>query len=79
MKFEGAFWAHFAPGDQVLVFGAPDPAGRRRVRRGTVLAPPAPDTIEIAFDDGTHEEFSPADPIRVSHAAGACRCVTVIR
>jgi hypothetical protein len=76
---ESGYWSHFAPGDRVLVFGAPDPAnGRRRVRRGTVLDPPSPDVIGIAFEDEEHGEFSPADPVRISHAAGACRCVVPI-
>jgi hypothetical protein len=76
---ESGYRSHFAPGDRVLVFGAPDPAnGRRRVRRGTVLDPPSPGVIGIAFEDGEHGQFSPADPVRVSHAAGACRCVTPI-
>jgi hypothetical protein len=76
---ESGCWSHFTPGDRVLVFGAPDPAnGRRRVRRGTVLAPPSPDIIGIAFEDGEHGRYSPADPVRVSHAAGACRCVVTM-
>ncbi|MFG1645845.1 hypothetical protein ACGFMK_36675 [Amycolatopsis sp. NPDC049252] len=76
---EGGYWNHFAPGDRVLVFGAPDPAnGRRRVRRGTVLDVPSPDVIRIGFGGEAREEFSPADPVRVHHAAGACRCVAAI-
>ena len=73
------YWNHFAQGDRVLVFGEPDPAnGSRRVRRGTVLDPPSLDIIRIDFGGERHEEFSPADPVRVSHAAGACRCVAAI-
>ena len=76
---EGSYWNHFAPGDRVLVFGEPDPVhGRRRVRRGTVLDPLSPDMIRMDFGDEGCGEFSPADPIRVSHAAGACRCVVAI-
>ncbi|WP_410627023.1 hypothetical protein [Amycolatopsis sp. cmx-8-4] len=76
---EGGYWNHFAEGDRVLVFGEPDPAnGSRRVRRGTVLAPPSAEIIEIGFGDEGDEEFSPADPVHVSHAAGACRCVVAI-
>lgn len=76
---DGSRWNHFAKGDRVLVFGKPDPAnGSRRVRRGTVLAPPSAEIIEIGFGDEGNEEFSPADPVRVSHAAGACKCVVAI-
>lgn len=76
---EGSYWNHFAPGDRVLVFGEPDPVhGRRRVRRGTVLEPRSPDIIRIDFGAEGPGEFSSADPIRVSHAAGACRCVVAI-
>jgi hypothetical protein len=76
---DGSHWNHFAEGDRVLVFGAPDPAnGSRRVRRGTVLAPPSAEIIKIGFGNEEYEELSPADPVRVSHAAGACRCVVAI-
>ncbi|MFJ1764734.1 hypothetical protein ACIOD2_30725 [Amycolatopsis sp. NPDC088138] len=72
-------WSHFAQGDRVLVFGAPDPStGSRRVRRGTVLSPPSPDLITIDFGNEEYGELSPADPVRVSHAAGACRCVVAL-
>ncbi len=72
-------WNHFAPGDRVLVFGAPDPAtGSRRVRRGTVLEPLSPDLIRIDFGSEGHDEFAPADPVRVCHVAGTCRCVVTI-
>ncbi|WP_329047364.1 hypothetical protein OG738_34695 [Amycolatopsis sp. NBC_01488] len=76
---ESGYWDHFAQGDRVLVFGEPDPAnGSRRVRRGTVLDPPSPETIRIAFEGEEHGEFSPVDPVRVTHAAGACQCVVAI-
>jgi hypothetical protein len=76
---KGGYWSHFARGDRVLVFGEPDPAnGSRRVRRGTVLSLPSPDIITIDFGNEEHGELSPADPVRVSHAAGACRCVVAI-
>jgi hypothetical protein len=76
---KGGYWNHFAQGDRVLVFGEPDPAnGSRRVRRGTVLDPPSLEIIRIDFGDEGHGEFSPADPVRVSHAAGACPCVVAI-
>jgi len=72
-------WNHFAEGDRVLVFGEPDPAnGSRRVRRGRVLAPPSAEIIKIDFENAGQEEFSRADPVHVSHAAGACRCVVAI-
>lgn len=75
----GGCWNHFAPGDRVLVFGAPDPAtGSRRVRRGTVLAPLSPDIIRMDFGGEGHGEFSPADPVRIYHVAGTCRCVVTI-
>jgi hypothetical protein len=74
----GGHWNHFAEGDRVLVFGKPDPNGTRRVRRGTVLAPPSAEIIKIGFENEGHEEFSPADPVHVSHAAGACQCVVAI-
>jgi hypothetical protein len=73
------YWNHFAQGDRVLLFGEPDPAnGSRRVRRGTVIDPPSPDIIRIAFAGDGRGEFSSADPVRVHHAAGTCRCVVVI-
>lgn len=76
---DGGCRNHFAAGDRVLVFGAPDPAtGSRRVRRGTVLAPLSPDTIRIGFGAEGHGEFSPADRVRVTHVAGTCRCVVAI-
>ncbi|MEA5362519.1 hypothetical protein VA596_23485 [Amycolatopsis sp., V23-08] len=76
---QGGYWSHFAQGDRVLVFGAPDPAtGRRRVRRGTVLSPPSPGVITIDFGNGEHGELSAADGVQVSHAAGACRCVVAL-
>ncbi|WP_328453019.1 hypothetical protein [Amycolatopsis sp. NBC_00438] len=76
---EGGYWNHFTPGDRVLVFGEPDPVnGRRRVRRGTVLDLSSPDAIRIDFGGEAREEFSPADPVRVNHAAGACQCVVAI-
>ncbi|WIY00838.1 hypothetical protein QRX60_43435 [Amycolatopsis mongoliensis] len=76
---QGGHWNHFAEGDRVLVFGKPDPAsGSRRVRRGTVLAPPSAEIIKIGFGNEEYEELSPADPVHVSHAAGACRCVVAI-
>ncbi|MEV4316765.1 hypothetical protein [Actinocrispum sp. NPDC049592] len=76
---KGGYWDHFAQGDRVLVFGEPDPTnGSRRVRRGTVLVPSSPDTIRIDFGGEDRGEFSPADPVRVSHAAGTCQCVVAI-
>jgi hypothetical protein len=76
---EGGYWHHFAPGDRVLVFGEPDPAnGSRRVRRGTVLGPLSPDIIRVDFAGEEHGEYSPADPVRVHHAAGTCQCVVAI-
>lgn len=76
---KGGYWNHFAQGDRVLVFGESDPAnGSRRVRRGTVLDPPPLDIIRIDFGGEGHGEFSPADPVRINHAAGACQCVVAI-
>lgn len=76
---KGGYWNHFAQGDRVLVFGEPDPAnGSRRVRRGTVLDLHSPDIIRIDFEGEGHGEFSPADPVRINHAAGACPCVQAI-
>ena len=76
---KGGYGNHFAQGDRVLVFGEPDPAnGSRRVRRGTVLDPLSPDIIRIDFGGGEHGEFSPADPVQVTHVAGTCHCVVTI-
>ncbi|MDT7803909.1 MAG: hypothetical protein QOI78_7342 [Actinomycetota bacterium] len=76
---KSGYWSHFAQGDRVLVFDAPDPAnGSRRVRRGTVRSPPSPDIITIDFGNEEHGELSPADRVQVSHAAGACRCVVAL-
>jgi hypothetical protein len=75
----GGYWSHFAQSDRVLVFGEPDPAnGCRRVRRGMVIDPPSLDIIRIDFAGEGRGEFSPADPVRVSHVAGACQCVVAI-
>jgi hypothetical protein len=61
------------------VFGEPDPAdGTRRVRRGTVAGLAPADIIEVALQGQGCEKFSPADQVRISHAAGACRCVSVL-
>ncbi len=76
---EGGHWSHFAQGDRVLVFEELDPAnGSRRVRRGTVHAPPSLDLIRIDFRGGGHREISPADPVQVTHVAGTCHCVVAI-
>ncbi|WP_290061315.1 hypothetical protein [Amycolatopsis solani] len=70
---------HFAAGDRVLVFEELDPAkGTRRVRRGTVHEPPSPGVVKVDLEGEGLREFSPADPVQLSHAAGACRCVVAI-
>lgn len=74
----GGYWSHFATGDQVLVFGEPDPeTGRSLVRRGTVAAV-ADDRIGVDFGAGDEAEFTPADGVRLSHANGSCRSVVAL-
>lgn len=73
------YWDHFAQGDRVWVFEELDPAkGIRRVRRGTVHESPTPDVVRVDLEGEGLREFSPADPVRLSHVAGACRCVAAI-
>ncbi|MFJ7213431.1 hypothetical protein [Amycolatopsis sp. NPDC098790] len=74
----GSCWNHFAAGDRVLVFGAPDPeTGRSLVRRATVTATSG-DRVGVDFDAGGDAEYTPADGVRLSHANGSCRNVVAL-
>ncbi|WP_410672109.1 hypothetical protein [Amycolatopsis sp. cmx-4-68] len=77
-NLNGGYWSHFAPGDRVLVFGEPDPAtGWSPVRRGAVTDV-SPEGISVDFGTAGEAVFTAADRIRISHGAGACRCVVAL-